>query len=156
MILLELVPTSDEALLSELQPGATTGELFMRYRKPGTELFVEQRTTITNPLAPGDTPDAGQFESTSVEKAFVTLNIFAGLQMAVERFAQGSPNSALNVLIPLRDNVSEWLLAQTAERVEADPDIQADLEVVDDLIELMEADRATEEVGAPPNPWPQD
>ena len=156
MILLELVPTSDDTLLEELEEGAATGELQMTYRKPGTDQFVEQRVTVENPLAPGNTPLEGEFESASVEKAFVTLNIFAGLQMAIDRYAQGAPNSALNILVPLRDNVSNWLLAQSADREEPDADIQADLKVLDDLIGIMEEQNAVEEIGAPPNPWPVD
>jgi Ca-activated chloride channel family protein len=150
IILLELVPTTDETILDNTPAGSKVGDINFSYRIPGTEEFVDQTITINNPLAPGETPDAGEFESPTVEKAFVTLNIYAGFRMATERAASGSAGAALNVLRPLAENVEGWL------QENPDEDIQADYELMLLLIDNIEETGAEEEVGAPPNPWPQD
>lgn len=150
IILLELVPTTDQSILADTPPGSEVGTISFSYRKPGTEEFVEQNITITNPLAPGDTPEEGEFESPTVEKAFVALNIYAGFKMATERAAGGSASAALNVLRPLAENVEGWLAENP------DEDIQADYDLMLLLIDNIEETGAQEEVGAPPNPWPQD
>jgi Ca-activated chloride channel family protein len=152
MILLELVPTSDADILAQTPAGAPVGDLTLSFRKPGTDQFVEQTISLTNPLAPGETPAAGEFDNFTVEKAFVTLNIYAGFKMATERASHGAANAALNVLIPLAENIEGWLAAQE----EPDADIEADLELMYQLIENIEATGAEEEPGQAPNPWPQD
>ncbi|WP_168210745.1 vWA domain-containing protein [Persicimonas caeni] len=152
VILLELVPTNDPDMLAQTPAGAPVGDLTLTYRKPGTEDFVEQTISLSNPLAPGETPAEGEFENFTVEKAFVTLNIYAGFKMATDRASHGAPNAALNVLVPLAANVEAWLAAQE----EADADIEADLALMYQLIENIEEIGGEEEVGQPPNPWPSD
>ena len=152
VILLELVPTSDADILAQTPAGAPVGDLTLSYRKPGTEDFVEQTLSLSNPLAPGETPAEGEFENFTVEKAFVTLNIYAGFKMATERAAHGAPSAALNVLQPLADNVQNWLDAQE----DPDPDIEDDLDLMRQLIINIQEAGGEEEVGQPPNPWPAD
>lgn len=152
VILLELVPSSDPEVLAETPAGAPVGDLTLSYRKPGTDQFVDQTVSLTNPLAPGETPAAGEFDNFTVEKAFVTLNIYAGFKMATERASHGAPNAALNVLQPLADNVEIWL----DQQAEPDADIEADLELMRLLVENIQQVGGEEEVGSPPNPWPQD
>jgi Ca-activated chloride channel family protein len=152
VILLELVPTEDPQVLAETPAGAPVGDLTLNFRKPGTEQVIEQTISLDNPLAPGETPMAGEFDNFTVEKAFVALNIYAGFKMATERASHGAANAALNVLIPLSENVSRWLAAQD----ERDADIEADLALMYQLIDNIEATGAQEETGQPPNPWPQD
>lgn len=150
MILIELVPTADEALSADIGRDAPAGTITMSYRQPGTDVIVEQSLTVTNPLEPGETPPVGEFQDASVEKAFVALNIYAGLSMAVERASIGAGNAALNVLNPLHESVELWV------EDNPDPDIEGDLHVMGRLIEVIEQTGATETVGAPPDPWPQD
>ena len=150
IILLELVPTTDQTILENTPPGSEVGTIDFSYRKPGTEEFVEQSVTINNPLAPGDTPEEGEFENMTVEKSFVALNIYAGFKMATERAASGSSSAALSILRPLADNVEMWL------QENPDEDIEADHELMLQLIDNIEETGAEEEVGQPPNPWPQD
>ncbi len=152
IILLELIPTSDEQILADTPAGSLVGDLMLDYRKPRTEQFFQQQVELLNPLAPGQTPAAGEFENFTVEKGFVTLNIYTGFKMATERVEHGAPNSALNILVPLADNVSAWLNAQE----ERDVDIEADLALMRMLIENIEERGGQEEAGAPPNPWPSD
>lgn len=153
MILLELTPTADEALRELVGPNAPAGTLSMRYRTPGTEQYVEQSLVINNDLAPGETPENGEFANFAVEKAFVALNVYVGFKMALQRAEQGAPGAALAVLDPLYNNVQEW------EGENPDEDIESDLDTMEKLINIIEQDEQTETVGrppSPPEPWPND
>lgn len=150
MILLEIVPTSDEALAESIGPNAPAGAITMTYRQPGSSNTVSQEVVVHNPLAPGETPSEGEFQDASVEKAFVALNVYAGFEMAIERANNGAGNAALNVLNPLADNVEEWVADNP------DPDIEDDLRTMRQLITVVENTGAQETIGAPPDPWPQD
>lgn len=147
-ILFEVVPTTDPDELTDIPAGAPIGQLTMTYRMPGTEETVTQQATIFNTLAPGDTPDTGEFDNVMVEKAFVALNIYVGFKMATERYVSGAPNQAVGILIPLRDNVEGWL------EENEDVDIEDDLETLNLLIATLEAEGATQPTREPPEPWP--
>ena len=151
MILLELTPGTDETLLAQTPAGAAAGTVALTYRVPGTDRYVEEEIEIDNALKPGETPMEGVFDDSIVEKGFVTLNIFAGFQMAIERASTGSPSAALNVLEPLIDNVEAWL------ETHDDIDIEEDLKLMNKLTIIIENRGAsTERIGVPPSPWPQD
>ncbi len=153
-ILLEVVPTSDQREIAEVGANEPIGTATMTYTLPGGDETKTVNTTIVNPLAPGETPNDGEFESKMVEKAFVTLNLYVGMRMATQRAAAGAPLEALGILQPLRDNVVEW------EQEFDDPDIESDLETLNQLIDTL--DERTEQqqqqrpVPEPPNPWPND
>lgn len=149
MILLELTPSVTDAQANSIGADAPVGTLAMSYRTPGSEVIVEQATTVTNPLRPGETPQEGEFANPAVEKSFVALNIFVGFQLAIDRANNGASNAALNVLLPLAERVEEWLVANP------DPDIEDDLRTMRQLITIIEETGARETVGAPPDPWPQ-
>jgi len=150
MILFEIIPSSDQDVLDSTGPGKSIGPISMSYRKPGTDQTVEQTVDVVNPLTPGETPSDGKFDDPSVEKAFVALNIYAGFKMAVQRADAGSPNAALNVLIPLSENVQTWVDDHD------DPDIADDLDTMNKLIENLQGEGGQETVGRPPNPWPRE
>lgn len=148
-ILFEVVPTSDQNELDEVGAGEPIGQIRMTYRQPGTEDMVTQETTVLNQLEPGETPEEGAFDNAMVEKAFVALNIFVGFKLATERYAAGAPNQALSVLVPLAEQVERWL------EDNEDVDIRSDLETLDALIELIEAEAPNQTISAPPEPWPR-
>ena len=52
----------------------------------------------------------------------------------------------------LRDSVREWLRGQSPP----DPDIEADLDYVDQLITLLSRQNDLARPMTPPNPWPRD
>lgn len=149
------------AIVLELMPddgasGQDVGTLRIAYDTPRDEARIEQEVTIASSLQPGDTPADGFFGTDGSRKAFVTLNLYVGFEMAATRAAAGDGASALNVLRPLRDAVALWLESFP------DPDIEDDLRYVDRFIENLEA-RGVEppmqgggEVPPPPEPWPQD
>ena len=145
------------AILLEILPaeGATeekgyVGDLKLRYRDALSKQLVEQSVTVDAQLAPND---SGRFfETESVEKGFVMLNIFVGLQMAATRAQSGDDQGALNLLLGLDDAVDAWLADNP------DYDIEDDLKYIR-LFSANLRDRGADEPPPgqpPPNPWPQD
>ena len=146
------------AMVVELtpEPGATGGDvgtLRIAYDTPWSDERVEQEIEIQSPLEPGETPEGGFFEADGTRKAFVTLNLYAGFEMAAVRAAAGDGLGAMAVLEPLRDAVDGWL------EVFPDPDIEDDLRYVDMFIANLEARGVEPPMNLPPpeeDPWPQD
>ena len=151
-ILFEVVPTSDVSERESVPAGQPIGQVTMSYRQPGTQNMVSTETTILNELPPGDTPAGGAFDSAMVEKAFVALNIYAGFDMALDRYASGAPNQAIDILVPLEQSVGEWLSENE------DEDIESDLRTLNQLIRVMRSEGARQSTDRPmpPSPWPQD
>jgi Ca-activated chloride channel family protein len=147
-IIAELVPRSP----GEVAEAGTVGSLQMTYDRPSDGEAVEQAFKITTALQPGDTPEAGEFSFTGVEKAFVMLNVFAGFEMASTRAAYGDYNGALAVLVPLSDGVEAWLEGNP------DADIEDDLRYIDKFIANLQAKGGglPPPESNPPEPWPQD
>lgn len=146
------------AIVVELTPelgasGADVGTLRIAYDEPWSGTRVEQEVEIRSPLDPGETPEEGFFEADGTRKAFVTLNLYAGFEMAAVRAAAGDGLGALAVLEPLRDAVADWLV------VYPDPDIEDDLRYVDMFIDNLEARGVVPPMELPPpaeDPWPRD
>ena len=150
------------AIIAELLPATTpeagfdpneVGELIMDYRVPGTETIKTQNITIRSPLSPGDTPDAGHFESETVSKSFVMLNLYVGFKMASERAEAGDNANAIRVLDALEENIAVWLAVQPDDDVEDDLRIlrllRDNIQNNREIIQLPEAQRL-------PEPWPYD
>ena len=149
-ILFEVVPTSDDAERAQVGADEPIGQITLTYKMPGSGQEVTETTTVINTLKPGVTPEQGVFENETVEKAFVTLNLYVGFKLATERFANGSAQRALDVLEPLQQNAREWLEANP------DEDIESDLITMAQLIETLKPLAATESQPPQPapNPWP--
>lgn len=145
-MVLELTPLSGAS-------GADVGTLRIAYDTPWGDTRVEQEVEILSPLEPGETPQDGFFEADGTHKAFVTLNLYAGFEMAAVRAAAGDGLGALQVLEPLGEAVAAWLA------VNPDADIEDDLRYVDLFIDNLEARGVEAPMDAPPpaqDPWPQD
>ena len=151
-ILFEVVPTANDQERDSVGPNEPIGQITMTYRMPGTDREVTQSTTVINTLTPGDTPEQGVFDNNTVEKAFVTLNIFMGFKLATERYASGSARRALDILEPLEENAQQWLVENP------DEDIEDDLETMGTLIKTLEREAWQENIAPQPapNPWPND
>lgn len=152
VILLELVPTTDQDVLEQTPAGSKVGDISMTYDNPRTGETAEQEVTISNPLEPDAAPTSGEFSNSTVEKAFVALNLFAGFRMSVRRAQRGASGAALDILEPLVDNVEGWL------EDNPDTDIRADVELMKMLIDII-LDRGGEaqtRVGQTAEPWPRD
>ncbi len=143
-IILELLPTG-------LDP-AEVGHVGFQFTDPITGEIVQQSVEIESPLSPWETPADGLFESESVEKGFVMLNIYVGFEMAAERAEHGDYAGALTILRPLGESVADWLVDHE------DPDIEDDLIYVDLFVQNLEAQGGTTHTPnpVPPEPWPSD
>ncbi len=152
MILLELTPTSDQKIIDATPANSELGKVRFTFRSPGSGTMNEQNLSVFNKMKPGETPDGGRFTDSSVEKAFVALNIYAGFTMAIERANSGAANAALNILDPLSANVEAWL------ETNQDVDIASDLKTMKELMVIIDEKRTGTDVriGQPADPWPQD
>lgn len=136
IIIVELTPDRD----ASSNPGEhTVGSVSLGYTTvaQGSEQRVHGMREILSPLSPGETPARGYFDDASVEKSFVMLNVFAGMQVALEEVRVGDAGAALSALSSLESAVVGWLEANP------DPDIEADLEIVRTLMTVI-SERAPE------------
>lgn len=136
VIIVELTPDPD----ADVESGEhAVGSVSLSYSTPkqGGMTRVEDRREILSPLSPGETPRRGYFEGSSVEKSFVMLNIYAGMQVALEQLRIGDSSAALSALTSLESAVQGWL------EDNPDADIESDLETLRTLIALI-AEQAPE------------
>lgn len=147
-ILLELLRRSNQT------PTTSVGTLNLHYRKPNSDVFVDEEVQVKVPVAPGDVDlEHGTFQDISVEKGFVMLNIYVGFQMAATRAQQGDYDGAWNVLDALERGVDTWLAANP------DFDIEDDLGYIRKFKANIDAARPADQQPTPmppPEPWPQD
>jgi hypothetical protein len=151
VIIVELTPKKnleeDSAALHDV------GRVALTYRDGlhDEERSYEQISDIESPLRPGETPKRGHFDDENVEKSFVMLNIYAAMHVALDAVRLGDSPAALTALSSLDGAVSEWLLDNP------DEDIEADLEVVRQLNALVAQQAPPGEVLAPAPPlWGYD
>ncbi len=145
------------AIMLELlaRKGATgadnyVGDVTLNYRDAISKEMVEQVISVDAPVGPTD--EGSHFETKSVEKGFVMLNIYMGFQMAATRSQSGDDRGALNVLIGLQEGVEGWL------EDNPDADIEDDLYYIGLFINNLRQRGAEEPPPSqtPPEPWPQD
>ena len=154
------------ALLVELEPraltddgsGATTaqvGVVELSFREPGTNRTVTETVTIDYPFAPWVMPATGHFQGSDlavVQKSFVMLNIYVGIERAARAFHEN--DDAAGALAGLRR-----LLAAVDDYNEeiADADIASDRALLVQFIAVIERN-GIPRVEQPPraNPWPAD
>ncbi|MEN0060900.1 MAG: VWA domain-containing protein [Myxococcota bacterium] len=142
-IVVELLPQGDGVLEGDV------GTIDLSYRIPGTEDIVTQQVTVEGPeqFRDGDR----WFFDPSVEKSFVTLNLYVAFQQAAEAASRGDDGAALGVLNAVAVNVAEWLQSNS------DSDILDDLVYVDRFRENLLARTPEPQLPPEPNPpWPQD
>ena len=146
-ILVELGRAGGETAATGDEP---IGELVLSYTDALTGERRTQRATVENPLPSGALPERGWFTDDTVEKGFVMLNVFVGLQLATELAADADVGTALGVLEALRPQVADWLTDHP------DLDIADDMETVGRFITVLRAAAPGVTVRQPPAPWPVD
>ena len=154
------------ALLVELMPipGADENALEtevatidVTFREPGTDRIVEQRSQMIYPHPATHLRTEGLFQDEIVEKSFVMLNIFAGITTACDRFhLERDESGAIAMLQRLRAAVVDY--EDDVNDGEGDVDMQYDIELLDDLIGVMQANSRMpeEDPEIPEDPWPAD
>ena len=130
------------AILIQLIPSITPpdgydplaiGIFSMEYTVPDTGDVVRQSKQIISPVHPDEVSGASGFNSETISKAFVMLNLFVGMQMATERAETGDYNSALAILNQL-EHPSEWWVTTYQ-----DSDIQDDLGILRKFMDNLKA-----------------
>jgi Ca-activated chloride channel family protein len=154
------------ALLVELMPraladdgsgvkSAEVAEVELSFREPGTNRTVTETAVVDYPYSPWVTPATGHFQGRDlavVQKSFVMLNIYMGIERACRAFHER--NDAPGALAGLRRLIAA--VDDYNEEVR-DADITADRALLAQLVSVMERN-GTERVDepAPVNPWPAD
>lgn len=164
------------ALLFELMANAsdgsqTTGDVAtidFSFREPGSNEIIEDRVSLEYPMAPWDIPMSGYFypedDPSVIQKSFVMLNVYVGIDEACTTFYEpaGDVLGAIRKLQRLRAAVVDYNNGPNDVAGDADDsqddDLRADIELLDDLIQVMRNNGF--EPGPDPDPsedpWPAD
>ncbi len=151
------------SLLVELMPragggngdGATIATIDLSFREPGNPERQFDQVVIDYPHDPAVLLAEGFFDAeevASVQKSFVMLNIFVGMEMACEDFHSGRAGfetiAALDNLIAAVEDYNEEV---------DDLDIELDLELLDMLRDNLVRSGVPEQEFVPrDDPWPAD
>jgi Ca-activated chloride channel family protein len=160
-LLVELMPR----LLEAEAPEATEAEVAtidVSFREPGSDEVRSETIYVNYPHAAWELLETGFFANTNsdsddlsvVQKSFVMLNIYVGIENAVAAFYENGldPSQSIaeleSLLAALRDYNEEV----------ADTDIEFDIGLVEQLILVMVQNDVPEpnEVDIPEDPWPSD
>ena len=150
-LLVELMPHED----AEHEAGATIATVELSYRDPTKEGVQHDTVELAYPHTPSRLLREGYFESEnieSVQKSFVMLNIFVGIENAVMAFHSGSagPETVGNL-----DNLIAAVEDYNEEQ--DDRDIELDLELLTQLREnLVQAGVDDDNAPVDDDPWPAD
>ncbi len=158
-LLLEMMPNrivADDSGLTD----ADIASVQVQFRDPTTDEIVTDEVVMNYPYAPWELLAEGYFDSADVpivQKSFIMLNLFVGMQNACRTFhSEGGSSAATTQAVAELDN----LLAAVNDYNEevADTDITYDIEVVEQLRSVMIANEVQPPPPAPPptNPWPAD
>ncbi len=152
-LLVELMPADDNG--QELTAGQVA-TVDLEFREPGTNEIITDSVEVTVPFAPWDTPLRGFFENEIVEKSFVMLNIYVGLEMACGLFHEGDPIEGIVVLDRLIAAAEDY--NDSVNNGMGDTDIEFDIDLMEQLIEVILANGGSEpeDSGIDEDPWPAD
>jgi hypothetical protein len=155
------------ALLLELMPNvmvddgtgtsaADVATIDVEYREPGTNAIVQDSVTVTYPFAPWVMPETGHFQADDiavVQKSFVMLNIYVGIEIAVRAFHQNQ--DATGAVLGIKRLIAA--VRDYNEEIQ-DTDIQYDIELLERLMQVMfdNGIAPPPEPPVPANPWPAD
>lgn len=155
------------ALMVELMPAlandgsnieqARVASIDIQFREPGTNEIVTDKVDVIFPHAPWVTPERGFFSSpdgdpATIQKSFVMLNVFVGMDQACRAFHEGGDAEAqAGALTRLIEAVRDY-----NDEVQ-DTDITLDLELLEQLRSVMlDNGVEPEDVAVPADPWPAD
>lgn len=153
-LLVELMPkrTSDDGSGTT---SADVGTITFQFREPGTGRIVRDRITVNYPHAPWFAREQGFFQSADVpivQKSFVMLNAYIGIENAVRAFWRGNRLEILGNLRRLAAAVDDY-----NEEVK-DLDIASDRQLLEQLMQVLRRNGITDPADPriPSNPWPAD
>ena len=157
-LLIELMPKADNG------SGITTADVAvidLQFREPGTNDIITDQITVRYPFAPWFTSPRGHFDAPDpaiVQKSFVMLNEYVGIERACSAFHAPGGNQAAAVSEAVGD--LERLIAAVEDYNEEvqDEDIVLDLELLRQLRDVM-IDNGVQpppDPQIPQDPWPAD
>jgi Ca-activated chloride channel homolog len=146
MVFIQLEPHTNRA--------GKIADLTLSYRLPGSQERITQSITVDYDKDPTELLEEPHLSYPEMAERYAMYNMFVGLRLATE-YAVSDWNCAAAALTALRGNASTW-----GEKYTSDPDIAADLALVDQfLANLGEqgADAATELASCPSadDPYPE-
>lgn len=151
-LLVKLMPRSDtDPEIVEAEMATVT----MTFREPGTDEVIAQERTMLYPYNPNQIVATGFFDSpivAMVQKSFVMLNIYVGIEMACTWFHDGNGVAAIPMLERIIAAVEDY-----NEEID-DTDMEYNLELLRDLLALIDTltNDEPEPADIPENPWPAD
>ncbi len=115
MLFIHMTPTGNNA-------GGKVADLKLTYRLPGSTQVLTDTVTLAYPNDPGETPAETYLSQPEMAERYAMYNIFLGLRFATKSYDYGCAASALSTV---RANAVTW------NATHEDPDIQADIELID-------------------------
>jgi len=147
MIFIHAAPTTRDA--------GRVAEITLSYRQPGSAERLTHTVTLDFDRDPTEALEQPYLSSAEMAERYAMYNIFLGLQLAT-RYATTDWNCAAAALIATRSAAAGWNQSH-----ESDPDIAADLVLIDQFLANLRANGAVTEstlASCPTadNPYPDD
>ncbi|MDH5671238.1 MAG: VWA domain-containing protein [Myxococcales bacterium] len=153
-LLVELMPRVG-AGAGATEGGASVATVELSFRDPTNGEMVQDVVDVRYPFAPGELVSSGFFEAErieSVQKSFVMLNIYVGMETAIRAFHSGEADTQT------MDGLENLIAAVEDYNDEVgDKDVELDLELLQMLRDNLgdQGLRSSSEVVAR-DPWPAD
>jgi MYXO-CTERM domain-containing protein len=129
MLFIHLTPTGHNAADGKV------ADLELTYRLPGSSENVTQRITLAYPNDPAETPSETYLSAPEMAERYAMYNVFLGLRFATQSY---DFNCAVAALSAIRSNATTW------NTTHEDPDITADISLLDMYIANLRAHGATQ------------
>jgi Ca-activated chloride channel family protein len=129
MLFVHLEPTGSNA-------DGKVADLELTYRLPGSSEILTQRITLAYPNDPSETPSETYLSAPEMAERFAMYNTFLGLRFATRAYNYDCAAAALQ---STRANAVTW------NTTHEDPDITADLELIDLYLANLRASGANSE-----------
>lgn len=128
MLFIHLTPTGNNT-------DGKVADLELSYRLPGSSQIITQKLTLAYPSDPAETPTETYLSAPEMAERYAMYNVFIGLRFATQQYDY---NCAVAALQATKASATAW--NQTHE----DPDITADLALIDLYIANLRANGAYE------------
>jgi Ca-activated chloride channel family protein len=129
MLFIHLTPTGHNV-------DGKVADLELSYRLPGSSEIITQRITLAYPHEPAETPSETYLSAPEMAERYAMYNVFLGLRFATQAY---DFNCAAAALHATKANASAW------NTKHEDPDITADIALIDMYIANLRAHGATAE-----------
>jgi len=115
MLFIHLTPTGNNV-------DGKVADLKLTYRLPGSSEVITQNVTLAYPNDPSEIPADTYLSAPEMAERYAMYNIFLGLRFATESYDNNCAAAALN---SIKSNATTW------NATHEDPDIAADLQLID-------------------------